>query len=245
MGQEHSPPEQPPQRQPQGGLLSGLSASVSSGAAAMRRINISLSPAGLISSLLLLCLGFVGVFSLGILVGRGHNPEAGIPELARIMPEPAPLNAPTVIAEDSGLLAQTPAPAATEGIIDQGNLEYRDHLKTPATQEKARVQETTAARPAPDSAPTIVSVSADTQVYHYSYQAASFRDQPSCDAFSAKLAKAGFKSRTEKVESEGVIWYRVMVDFTGRPDDTNALRDKLKEHGVPKALLRGKSPALP
>lgn len=257
-----------------------------------RGLSLSLSPAGLAGALLLLAVGFVGVFCLGILIGRGHNPEAGIPELARIMPEPAPRNAPTVIADDGGPgAARTNAtdnaergrhdPAAP-GVIDQGDLAYRVHLKTPAAsrqpekrpdaapgktadkaqartkaQPQSRAADQNAAAKAPEAgqgraAPDQKAAegdaakrpqSADTHIYHYSYQTASFADQPSCEAFAARLKKAGFAARAEKVESGGKTWFRAMVDFTGRPDDTDAVRDKLKDHGVPKALLRSKVPA--
>ncbi|MDL2280076.1 SPOR domain-containing protein [Desulfovibrio sp. OttesenSCG-928-G11] len=237
-----------------------------------RNFEISLSPARMLGGLLLLGLGFVCVFCLGVVIGRGHEPEAGIPELARIMPEPAQRNAPRVIDADS---ANEPAPGAQNssqaagrpGIIAPADLEYRAHLKEPplamgqkagaAPPAQARTQNpspSTPARTAENKAPAAQPTPAaaageqrtknpDQQIYHYSYQAASFKDSPSCDSFAAKLTRAGFKTRTEKIEADGKIWYRVMVDFTGRPDDTDALRDKLKAHGVPKALLRGKTPA--
>lgn len=243
----------------------------------LRRISITLTPAGFISCVLSLCVGFVSVFALGIVIGRGHTPEAGIPELARIMPEPAPRSAPTVIDNESlpPAAPHTEAPAQS-GIIEQGDLAYPDHLKSreqhqsrSSSSDSAKKKKEAPAAPAPakKDAPKPVAAkpeaaqsapaapgdksaktdarakSADTQIYHYSYQTASFTDKASCDAFTAKLKKAGFTARTEQVDAGGKSWFRVMVDFTGRPDDTDALRDKLKDHGIPKALLRGKTPA--
>jgi cell division protein FtsN len=84
----------------------------------------------------------------------------------------------------------------------------------------------------------------DTRAYKYVYQAAAYKDQPSCDRFTAKLKSAGFGARTEKlVDGNGVIWFRVMIDFTGTPEATDSLREKLQEHGVPRVLLRSKTPA--
>jgi cell division protein FtsN len=76
------------------------------------------------------------------------------------------------------------------------------------------------------------------------YQAAAYKDQPSCDRFTATLKRAGFGARTEKlVDGKGVTWFRVMIDFSGTPEATDALREKLKDHGVPRVLLRSKAPA--
>ena len=76
------------------------------------------------------------------------------------------------------------------------------------------------------------------------YQAAAYKNQPACDKFTAKLKSAGFTARTEKlVDSKGVEWFRVMIDFTGTPEATDVLREKIKEFGVPKMLLRSKNPA--
>lgn len=237
-----------------------------------RSFEISLSPARMLGGLLLLSLGFVSVFCLGVVIGRGHEPEAGIPELARMMPEPAQRNTPRIIDADSAQEPATGAQNASQtagrpGIIAPADLEYRAHLKEPprasgpkdGTAPQAQVQ-TQSPRPAPPAQSADKKAAAsqaasqaaageqraknpDQQIYHYSYQAASFKDSPSCDSFAAKLTRAGFKARTEKIEADGKSWYRVMVDFTGRPDDTDALRDKLKAHGVPKALLRVKTPA--
>jgi cell division protein FtsN len=263
------------------------------------------------------------VFSLGVLLGRGYNLEARIPELERILPERATPTPPQVIAEDertqSGSAGREPGehggqrPQATpeqhtsagpdmaeenrqSGVISQGDLGYRDNLKQsaplsrpavppkqpdkPKPQEKApdkqadkpkqdrqsanaqapagqrdtsavpdlRPQGQTLERTAPvrtsaQEASGSNTASGDTQIYHYVYQAAAYKDEPSCAAFTDKLKKAGFKARVEKSLSDGVTWYRTVVDFTGKPDDTDALREKLKNHGVPRVILKSKTPA--
>jgi cell division protein FtsN len=103
----------------------------------------------------------------------------------------------------------------------------------------------TTAQTAPLGASAPASAQND-QVYHYTYQAAAYKDQPSCDKFAEKLKSAGFRARTEKtVDGKGQDWFRVMIDFTGTPDGTDALREKLKNHGVPRVLLKAKTPARP
>lgn len=275
-------------------------------AGAARRIVISLAPATVVGSIVLLCMGFVAVFSLGVILGRGHNPEAEIPNLARIMPGPAPGEMPVVIAPDEN--ADKPGSALSpfaqdenRGVIGQGDLDYREHLKSPQTrqeQPQARVERTpaqqekrpqteraeqartqasgtresqarreAAVRPektaesgagapqpparapirpqaaAQPATPGARPKSLDTRVYRYIYQAAAYNDQASCERFTQKLRAAGFAARTAKSESDGKTVYRTLIDFTGRPDDTDALRDNLVRHGVTKALMVSKVPA--
>jgi cell division septation protein DedD len=80
-------------------------------------------------------------------------------------------------------------------------------------------------------------------LYRYVYQAASYKDGASGENFAGRLRAGGFNARTEQSTGNGVAWFRVMVEFTGRPADTDALREKLKGFGVPHALLRSKTPA--
>jgi len=283
-----------------------------------RHITISLSPPALVGGLVSLCAGFVLFFSLGVLLGRGHNLEERIPKLERIMPERVTPTPPQIIAEDEGTQSgpagrelgenggQRP-PAASEqhtssgpdvaeenrqsGVIYQGDLGFRDNLKqsAPAARPAAPPKQPDKPKPqekAPDKQPDKPSANAqapagqrdtnaapdlrpldltpertapvrtsaqeasggstasgDTQVYHYVYQVAAYKDEPSCVAFTNKLQKAGFRARVEKSLSNGVTWYRTVIDFTGRPDDTNALRENLKNYGVPRVILRSKTPA--
>jgi cell division septation protein DedD len=62
-----------------------------------RTVNITVSLSTLLSSLIVLCAGFVVVFALGILLGRGYNVEAHIPQLERIMPRAERAEQPAVI----------------------------------------------------------------------------------------------------------------------------------------------------
>ena len=75
-----------------------------------RTITITLSLPTAVSSLIMLCVGFICVFSIGILLGRGHNLEANIPQLERLMPQAAPTEQPRLIDRDSD-----PIPPPSEG----------------------------------------------------------------------------------------------------------------------------------
>lgn len=232
-----------------------------------RTVTITVSLSTLIGGIMAIGAGFVLVFALGILLGRGHNVEAGIPELERMMPQPGPSQAPVVISGDTPAPAGNNGTAAAGGVIPQSELEYRVNLKpgtgaspprktppaAPKPQDTAR-EKPQAQKPAetPRSTPTAAPQTApaaspqpsgDTQVYHYVYQAAAYKDQPSCDAFTARLQKAGFRARTLKEPGETTTWYKTVIDFTGKPDDTDALREKLKANGVPRVIMKSKVPA--
>lgn len=236
-----------------------------------KTVTVTLSATSLAGSILILCTGFVLVFSLGILLGRGHNIESRIPELERLLPQPAATESPLIIADDENGAGAQAAPqqeaSPRDQVIDQGDLAYREQLKTPSyaaqgrpsPSQKAPVQPAgtapdaasqknerqRTATPSPQQAPAGAAAtqpSADTQVYRYVYQAAAYKDQPSCDKFTATLKAAGFQARTEKSQEKSSIWFKTMIDFTGKPDDTDALRANLKNHGVPRVILKSKTP---
>ena len=249
-----------------------------------KRLIISLSPAALASGIGCLCAGFVLVFSLGVLLGRGHNLEERIPQLERIMPERATPMPPRIIAEDvttvttaSGATPEQHAGAATStelgiepaapgiagseanrqtGVIPPGDLAFRDNLRTPASptrQPGSMAGATAQANQRPTAPPPTQavlgqatpgqSVLGDSQIYHYVYQVAAYRSEAPCIAFVDRLNKAGFRARMERSESSGAIWYRAMIDFTGRPDDIDALREAMKTYGIDRLLMRSKIPA--
>ncbi|MFZ5425976.1 MAG: SPOR domain-containing protein [Thermodesulfobacteriota bacterium] len=55
-----------------------------------RKFTFEFSGPGLVSVVVVAVLGIVWVFILGVLVGRGYKPEEAVPQVAQIMPAPAP-----------------------------------------------------------------------------------------------------------------------------------------------------------
>ncbi|MDR0827889.1 MAG: SPOR domain-containing protein [Desulfovibrio sp.] len=249
------------------------------GSVGPRSFTFSLRLGSLLGGLLLLTLSFGAVFFLGVVIGRGYAPEAGIPELARLMPAPSPSSAPRVIApaeeegkgEKRGESAAKPLPAIAEEIPEQAitraDLDYREHLKknpppspprandkgakaeskagpTPAKAPVSKNQDKATSPPGGSKSAEVLSgKSSEGAVFNYVYQAGSYKNEAACEKFTQKLRAAGFKARTAQSASGSEIWFRTLIDFTGRPDDTNALRERLKAHGVPRALLYSKTPA--
>lgn len=63
-----------------------------------RTVTVTVSLPAILSGLIILCAGFVGVFALGILLGRGYNIEAHIPQLEKIMPKAGRAGDPSIAA---------------------------------------------------------------------------------------------------------------------------------------------------
>lgn len=64
-----------------------------------RKFRLELTKSGFISLLVVGVLGFVWVFFLGVMVGRGYKPEEAVPELAHIIPQPKNEVAQSVVPE--------------------------------------------------------------------------------------------------------------------------------------------------
>lgn len=239
-----------------------------------RTFTVTVGLSTVISSILVICAGFVALFALGVLLGRGYDPEAGIPKLERMMPQPGRPSAPIVISDGESAPESLPQEkkTASGGVLGQGDLAYPDSLKTPPrhatpkpqgaprqkTEQPAKQEQNAkqprqpekGTSPATDTAPVRTAAqnqsqqqAGDTQTFQYVYQVAAYKDQPSCDRFIEKLKKAGLKARVQKSADNGVTWYRVLVDFTGRPDDTDSLRATLQNLGAGKPLMKAKVPA--
>ena len=230
-----------------------------------RTITVTLSIPAVISSIIALCIGLTWVFFLGIILGRGHTPEARIPELERIMPQAQTAQAPQVVTPAPHTPAP-PAPTAQETaeaqrntVIDQGDLGYRESLK-PSPPPRGQRQNTKPGQPGASQKPqagakpetaggkSVAGKPADNkpsgkeQAFNYVYQVAAYKDAPSSDKMAEKLKKTGIQARTQKEVEDGKTWFKTVVDFRGTPDDTNGLRTKLSAHGIKRLILKSKVP---
>ncbi|THB68524.1 MAG: SPOR domain-containing protein [Desulfovibrio sp.] len=210
-----------------------------------KKYSFELSLPGLVGLGSALLLGLVWVFIFGVLVGRGYD-------------------------TDTTLVQDTPDVVETAELIQPGELNFFDELQdTPQAHEPAPVIDNAnnepeaaplandASEPVPSiagdasPAPEAVEVepepegvaSADTQVYNYLYQAASFRNEQSAMTLLAKIQELGLRAEVEQTTSSGTIWYRVNVRFQGTPADTRGLKEKLQSLGLDRPLLRSKVPA--
>jgi cell division protein FtsN len=115
----------------------------------------------------------------------------------------------------------------------------------PQASPEARVQPNSAPAPAA-TAKADGSASrppAQTGRFEYLYQVAAFKEGPPAEAMRATLQKSGLKPRVERTKEGSTIWYRVVVSFQGRPEETRRLRDTLQQNGISQMIMRSKKPA--
>lgn len=74
--------------------------------------------------------------------------------------------------------------------------------------------------------------------YNYVYQVAASRDEKQAAAVVQKLASLGLQGRIERQGDDG--WCRILVGFTGTPDDTQKLRDTVAKIGIDRIIMRDK-----
>jgi Cell division protein len=198
----------------------------------------------------------IWVFIFGVMLGRGHNPEEVVPPLAEMMPSK---KAPVVILDEDSL----------DEVLQPRDLKYHDTLKSKEPMEKPRTapqqaartqparqpgqqqsQQTAKPQPAakpqqaqPKPAAPAQKGDKDQTVYNYVYQVAAVNNSAGAQSLQKKLQGSGLSASVLKSESSGKTWYRVMVAYKGRPEDTNILREKLATHGIPAIILREKTPA--
>ena len=207
-------------------------------------------------------------FVLGVLVGRGHRPESAIPPIERIMPTEGaagPGSAGEILKPEeltySEQLSKKGPEAQPSKPIDEVERKAPEKSKAPEkikTEDKAKAKAAeqatatakvealaaakTGARPEGKSAVKADGKDEDTQVYDYIYQAASFPDEGQAASFLKRVKAAGLKAGIENGTANGKAWYRVVVFFRGTPAATRGLKEKLGGLGVPKPLMRAKTP---
>ncbi|WP_421903836.1 SPOR domain-containing protein [Maridesulfovibrio sp.] len=210
-----------------------------------------------------LCAGAVAAlcafFVLGILLGRGYQPEKDVPEIAMMLPSSS--------VNSSG--------EVKGGVLKPEELDYIDQLKKkpepavkpeePKKKEVAKTEKKAApaqkAEPAKVEKPAVkVAVKApgvkqaepepaveidnpvevDEPKYSYVYQAASFGDNARAQTFADKLISSGLDSYVESGKGGTRTWYRVFVRHTGTPESTNGMKKILTKYGIKRPLLKSK-----
>ncbi|WP_291329169.1 SPOR domain-containing protein [Desulfovibrio sp. UCD-KL4C] len=198
-----------------------------------------------------LCAGCVGAlcafFILGILLGRGYQPENDVPELAMMMP--------TQSANSSG--------EVKGGILKPEELQYMDNLKikpetsvkpeTKSAKKEVKAKPKAKVVPKPSAVKKDVATAAPESpveidnpaevappVYDYLYQVASFGAESKANEFSDKLITDGLDSSVQAGKSGNKTWYRVVVRHIGSAKSTQSMRNVLAKYGIKKPMLKSK-----
>lgn len=194
-----------------------------------KRIQFSLSFAGLFSYCFLGCLAMIWVFILGVIVGRGYHPERLLPEIARLIPG---YTAEKTEVRDKEQKRQ---------VLKPKDLNFFDDLK-----KKVRVQlgDQAGSDQTPDEehqdAPS-ASAREKMPRYHSIYQVAAFKTRTQAARVVSKLQKNKLQAAVHPFRKPDQDWYRVYVSFTGRAQEIQQLESKLKRLGLEHFFLRSKT----
>ncbi|MDR1241663.1 MAG: SPOR domain-containing protein [Deltaproteobacteria bacterium] len=218
-----------------------------------RFITLRLRLPVLIAALLLLLLGIIWIFIVGVIVGRGHNTQENIGILSKIIPGPPVEKSADNSIDAAGLPELRDSSAGETGQAEATNLDalfkddnvlkgealqFKDNLKSPyvpvppATPPPGRAAASAAA---PGN--TVNAGASREPTYEYLFQVASLNRKNQADNLAQKLLAGGLESRVEPYKTSQKTWYRVMVIFKGRTTDLDAFRTRLKQFSINEAVL--------
>lgn len=218
-----------------------------------KKFVFQLGLSGFLSLAVLVVVGMAWSFILGVIVGRGYQPEKLALEAAQqILPEDFPLltekNEEVLKGEELEFfdkLKQEPGQAETKTVPAKAAPPKAAPAKKPdqpvtAATSAPKPTEKTAEKPTP-AVPADLAADKE-EVFVFNYQVAALPSMDQAKAFVKQLEPGGFKTSIVAATHEGKNWYRIYVHHQGTVDSAKALKDKLKESGINSILLRSRTP---
>ncbi|MDR3362424.1 MAG: SPOR domain-containing protein [Desulfovibrio sp.] len=216
-----------------------------------RRIALNLSSTAVAALALALAAVMGWAFFMGLMVGRGQNPEQRVEQMASALRSDPPM------AQDAQppTAEPAPAPAAPEGQPPIAE----NPAPPPETYQFSRPQgaemgawgirspETAEAKPSPgthaaSSAPAQTTIDQtrkqNAPLFDYLFQAAAFKNKKDVDALRDSLEKRGIRSSRNK---SGKV-FLVMVHLRGSEADAANLREELQKMKLGAPILTSKKP---
>ncbi len=219
-----------------------------------KKFVFQLGLSGFLSLGVLIVIGMAWSFILGVIVGRGYQPEKMALEAAQqILPEDFPLltekNEEVLKAEELEFfdkLKQDPAQSAAPESKPAPAKPAPEPAKTQdaATAKKQDLLKPTTAKPAEKPAPAVPAdlTASKEEVFVFNYQVAALASMEQAQTILKQIAPGGFKTSVVTATHEGKTWYRVYVHHQGTVDSAKTLKDKLKVNGINSILLRSRTP---
>lgn len=192
-------------------------------------LSFRLSLSGFLFLAVLVVIGMAWSFILGVMVGRGHQPEQVAKSVMReVLPEEFPL-----LTEKN------------EEVLKAEELEFFDKLKQDPAAPGAGKPAQAKTAPAksgtkPEVKPAAQSDSKE-EIFVFNYQVAALASMEQAQAIRKQL-EGSFKTSVITARHEGKTWYRVYVHHQGTVESAKALREKLKKAGQNNILLRSRTP---
>lgn len=85
-------------------------------------------------------------------------------------------------------------------------------------------------------------VPTDAKVFDYVYQVAASKDAAASEKLKDKIRALGLNASVQKEGQGDNQLCRIQVAFRGSPDDTYAMKEKLKKVGINNVIMRSKTP---
>jgi len=225
------------------------------------KLSFHLGLSGFLSLAILVVIGMAWSFILGVIVGRGYQPEKMAMEMAqKVLPEDIPLltekNEEVLKGEEleffeklkQGPSSVPPAPVPQAKAVPPQP--KPKEAETPKTTDAAAVSPAqspieaalqSAAATAGQSAPAEAKENKG-EVFVFNYQVAALASMEQAQTFLKKLDPGKFKTSVVTATHEGKTWYRVYVHHQGTVDSALALKEQLKGNGISGILLRSRTP---
>ena len=193
------------------------------------RVLFSISWGGVVALSLFMIIAMAWAFILGVMLGRGYQPETIVPEIAEMMPTPG---------------RSAPAPK-TQPILKPEELGFFERLKeappaaqsSPVRAEKKRAEPET---PAPAPVPKKKTVAEPGPVRAVIFQVGAVQDRAAALGEQERMAGLGLSAAVSEVTIQGKQWYRILVRAGGTARDIDAVKRKLAGAGVTNPIIRKK-----
>jgi hypothetical protein len=189
-------------------------------------IQIHLTWSGLISWGVFSFVVVAWSFILGVLVGRGYQPESVLPVVAEYMPGH--------VEEDTQTDPQKQRP-----VLSAQELGFFENLQAKTgRQEKSDRQQV----PVKDQPELEARVTKNEKTYVYAYQVGAFQHQGQAESLRQDLVRSGLSAQVLPSTVQGTPWYRVLVRYAGSPNDVASFTSRLRQAGIENFFLRSKKP---
>ena len=211
-----------------------------------RRYTISLSPAGVVTSVIIGIIAIGWIFAFGVIVGRGYNPETQISELTNLLPPPQeeektePILKPeelkfmSELKDKEARTIRLPQSSAQNASVQLTDIESRT-----AASASSHVEKNAAAD---KSAPSLEKKGSER--FDFVFQAVAYKKREQADSLREKLEGEGLRTRLniDKDKEGKPRWYRVQVLYRGTESDLDHVRAIMDDMNIREPKLISKQP---
>ena len=199
------------------------------------KVLFSISWGGVVAVSLFMIIAMAWAFILGVMLGRGYQPEAIVPQIANVMPPSNPVvsepeKQPILKPEELGFferLKDDPSRSEAKSMEKAARPVVR-------TESPRKPKPAPAAKPKPKMKPKPVSAPTRSVLF----QIGAVQDKSGAKREQARMAALGLQTGITPVTIRGAQWYRILVRASGTAEDIAAVKRKLAKAGVKNPIIR-------